>query len=79
MIFLMEQYDQLELDDWELGEFQSKVAGKEATLDLFNKLPPRIQSIAVAWTASDSVFRDEAINAVCEHFTGVSYSKFKGY
>lgn len=57
MNFLMSQYDELGLDDWEIG---IPNLSNDAILAIFNKLPAPVQGLAVSWGASDSVFRDKA-------------------
>lgn len=65
MNFVMEQYEALDLDSWEIG---IPDLTNDKILELFNRLPSRIQGLAVAWGAMDSVFRDEAYLELKELF-----------
>lgn len=57
MKFTLEQYNS-NIQDWYLDDFPVP-SNDNFMFELFNLLPNRLQGIALSWSGSDSVFRED--------------------
>ena len=68
-----EQYNEIGkfyLDDFPVSSNQ------DIMFDLFNHIPSHIQSVAIAWGFSDTVFRDNVFEFLCENQLGMTCENY---
>lgn len=74
MIFSREQFDSI--GPFHLDDFPLNTSNQDLMFEIFNRLPQHIQGNAVAWGCSDTPFREEAFEYLCNKLLGLTIEKY---